>query len=123
MKTPQISEAEWQVMHVIWEHQPVNSQEIVAHLADLQDWSPTTIKTMLFRLVKKKALSYEKQGNRYLYRAKVKKKDCIKQESQSFMDRVFGGDQLPMLSYFVNSGNLTQEQISELKKLLEEQDV
>lgn len=123
MKTPQISEAEWQVMHVIWEHQPVHSQEIVAHLSAEQDWSPTTIKTMLFRLVKKGALSYEKEGNRYLYQAKVKKEDCIRRESESFLDRVFGGDQLPMLSYFVNSGELTQEQISELKKLLDEQDV
>ena len=122
MQLPQISEAEWQVMNVIWNDQPLTSQEIVAQLTAQSDWSPTTIKTMLHRLVKKEALTFEKEGNRYLYRALVSRQDTVKQESQSFLDRVFGGNTAPLLSHFVNSGKLTPDQISELKQLLEEQE-
>lgn len=122
MQLPQISEAEWQVMNVIWNDQPLTSQEIVAQLIVQSDWSPTTIKTMLHRLVKKEALTFEKEGNRYLYRALVSRQDSVKQESQSFLDRVFGGNTAPLLSHFVNSGKLTPDQISELKQLLEEQE-
>ena len=73
-----ISEAEWQVMNVVWNGQPVDSQHVIDQLA-ANNWSSATIKTMLHRLVKKKVLAFEQTGKRYLYRAAVGR-GCVVQE-------------------------------------------
>jgi BlaI family penicillinase repressor len=119
----QISEAEWQVMNVVWERQPVAAQDVVAALVAVTEWSPATIKTMLHRLVKKRALSFTQEGNRYLYRAAVRRGDCVRRASRSFLQRVFGGEAAPMLAHFVRSTRLTPDEIAELKRLLEDQEV
>ncbi|MFI5382146.1 MAG: BlaI/MecI/CopY family transcriptional regulator [Tepidisphaerales bacterium] len=118
-KIPAISDAEWSVMRVVWEATgPVTAGEVVERLAGRHDWSPSTVKTMLGRLVRKGALAYAEDGKRYLYRARVPMEQCLKAESRSFVDRVFGGAAGPMLSYFVRSSNLSAEEIAELKRML-----
>lgn len=119
----EISDAEWQVMHVIWDRQPVAAQDVVAALQKPNDWSPATIKTMLHRLVKKKVLHFSIEGNRYIYRATVKREQCVRQASLSFLERVFSGDAAPMLACFVRSGKLSRKDIAALKRLLDEQEV
>ena len=61
-KLPQISEAEFEVMKVIWKYAPISTNEVTEKLTQTTDWSPKTIQTMLKRLVTKKALTYEKQS-------------------------------------------------------------
>jgi BlaI family penicillinase repressor len=117
-----ISDAEWQVMNVVWEGQPLAAQEIVLALEDQADWAPATIKTMLHRLVKKGVLTYEEQGNRYVYRSRVKQSDCVKQASRSFLERVFAGDPAPLLAHFLRSAKLSPDEVTQLRKLLESQE-
>lgn len=59
---PQISEAEFQVMKIVWDHAPISTNQVTAYLTRTTRWSPKTIQTMLKRLVQKKALTYEKEG-------------------------------------------------------------
>lgn len=122
MQKYQISDAEWEVMHVVWERQPLSAQEVVAALSDDHGWTSATVKTMLHRLVKKDVLSFKKEANRYLYRSRVRRDDCVRRETQSFLQRVFGGNAAPMLAHFVRSSNLSTEDIAELKRLLDEQE-
>ncbi|MCA9042635.1 MAG: BlaI/MecI/CopY family transcriptional regulator, partial [Planctomycetaceae bacterium] len=89
MNQVSISDAEWQVMNVIWDGQPIAAQEIVSRLSEQTDWAPQTVKTMLHRLVKKEVLTFEQQGNRYVYRSRIKRSACVKQASRAFLDRVF----------------------------------
>jgi BlaI family transcriptional regulator, penicillinase repressor len=117
-----ISDAEWQVMNVVWEGQPLTAQEIVLALADDADWAPATIKTMLHRLVKKGVLTYEAQGNWYVYRSRVKQSDCVKQASRSFLERVFAGEPAPLLAHFLRSAKLSTDEVAQLRKLLESQE-
>lgn len=117
---PEISTSEWQVMNVVWEKQPVTASTIIKHLAKTSDWSAATIRTFLHRLVKKGALAYEKDGNRYQYRAAVTKASTIKHASRSFLSSVFAGETAPLLTHFVKSSKLSQEEIDGLRKLLEE---
>ena len=65
---PTISDAEWEVMAVLWTTSPLTANEVVDRLEGRKTWSPRTVKTLLNRLVNKKALAYETRGNRYLYR-------------------------------------------------------
>ena len=117
---PSISEAEWEVMSVVWDRapEPVSAGDIVEPLVPRHGWSPRTVKTMLNRLVKKGALGFKAEGKRYLYHAKVSREQCVREESRSFIDRVFGGEAGPMLNYFVQSVKLSPAEIEELRKLL-----
>ena len=114
-----ISEAEWQVMNVVWRDQPVESQAVVEELAEPNGWSAATVKTMLHRLVKKKALAFEQDGKRYLYSATVRQSDCVRQASRSFVERVFGGSAAPALMHLVKNSKLTDAEVAELRRLLD----
>jgi BlaI family penicillinase repressor len=117
-----ISDAEWQVMNVVWEGQPMTAQEILSQLEGQADWAPATVKTMLHRLVKKTVLTYEAQGNRYVYRSRVRRSDCVKHASRSFLDRVFGGESAPLLAHFIRSSKLSAEEISQLRQILDQKE-
>ena len=116
---PEISTSEWQVMNVVWNEQPLTASEIIKRLAPQNNWTPATVRTFLHRLVKKGALSYEQDGNRYQYRAAVTKATTIKHASRSFLSSVFGGESAPLLTHFVKASKLSPEEISELRALLE----
>jgi BlaI family transcriptional regulator, penicillinase repressor len=118
MNLPKISDAEWEVMRVIWARSPLTANQVVQSLSPRRDWSPRTIKTMLNRLVNKGALAFDTQGNRYLYRPKVTHEQCMRLESRSFVDRVFGGAAGAMINYFVQHESLTEDEIAELKRML-----
>ncbi len=116
---PKISEAEWEVMKIVWAKPASNAKQIVDELGEKKSWNHRTVKTLLSRLVKKGALSFETDGNRYLYKANFEKDDIVQVESQSFVNRVFDGLALPMLAHFVSSSKMSQEEIQELKRILE----
>jgi BlaI family transcriptional regulator, penicillinase repressor len=117
-----ISDAEWQVMNVVWEGQPLTAQDIVAALARESDWAPATIKTMLHRLVKKQVLTYEPQGNRYVYRSCVRRSECIRHASRSFLERVFEGESAPLVAHFLRNTKFSADEIAELRRVLDEQE-
>ncbi|WP_010586735.1 BlaI/MecI/CopY family transcriptional regulator [Schlesneria paludicola] len=117
-----ISEAEWQVMNVVWDRQPLTAQDVIALLSDQADWAPSTIKSMLHRLVKKEVLTYELQGNRYVYRSRVPRSDCVRNASRSFLDRVFGGESSSLLAHFLRRAKLSADEIAQLRQILDEQE-
>jgi BlaI family penicillinase repressor len=117
-RTPSISKTEWQIMKICWNRSPVTAQEIIDTLAAQDDWHPKTVKTLLNRLVKKRALGFKKDGRAYLYHPLIVEKDCVSAESQSFLDRVFGGSFQPMLAHFVENRKLSPTEITGLKNLL-----
>ncbi len=116
-----ISDAEWQVMNVIWEGQPMTAQDAIGKLAEFE-WAAATVKTMLHRLMKKDVLTYEPQGNRYVYRARARRADCVRQASRSFLERVFGGESAPLLVHFLRSSKLTAAEIAQLRDILDKQE-
>ena len=127
-RVPQISDAEWDVMKVVWDHGPLTAGEVVRHLAADKDWSPRTVKTLLSRLVKKGAAGVRiadaggtsgiSGGRRFLYEARVSREACVRQESRSFLSRVFDGSVAPALLHFVEVGRLTKQEIRLLRETL-----
>lgn len=115
----QLSDAEWIVMHLIWDSQPTEANDVIAALGAANDWSDATVKTMLHRLVKKGALAAEPIGKRYRYTAAVRRSDCVRRASRSFLDRVFGGDAAPALLHLVKTSKLSESELSQLRKLLD----
>lgn len=116
---PQISEAEYKVMKIVWDHAPVSTNEVVERLVKVKDWSPKTIQTMLLRLVKKKVLTYHKESRVFVYEPLVKKEDYISDESSSFLKKFYDGNLRSMVLNFVEQDRLSEEDIEELKEILE----
>ncbi len=115
----QISDAEWTIMNFVWRNQPIEASAVMQALGVKHQWSDATIKTMLHRLVKKGALTTEAVGKKFRYREAVKKQDCVRTASRSFLDRVFGGNAAPALLHFVKEAKLSQDEVAELRKLLD----
>ena len=119
MKTlPQISEAEFEVMKVIWKHAPISTNEITEKLTRTTKWSPKTIQTLIKRLVTKGALSYEKQRRVFVYTPLIEEKEYIGQESHSFLERYYDGDITAMLSAYIKDDKLSESEIDTLRSLL-----
>lgn len=106
-------------MRIVWKGHPVSAADIIAALvAEDATWHPKTARTLLNRLVRKGALAYAKDGRVYHYRPLVREADCIAHQSESFLDRVFGGSLTPLLAHFVSRQKLKPEEVDELRSLL-----
>lgn len=115
---PQISEAEFEVMKIVWQCAPVSTNEITDRLTASTSWSPKTIQTMIKRLVTKGALSYKKEGRMFIYTPLVSEKDYIGQKSRSFLKRYFDGNLTALVSSYLEEEQLTVEEIDSLRSLL-----
>jgi len=115
---PRISDAEWAVMEEIWRRHPVTALEVVQKLGPSRQWQDQTIRTMLRRLIDKGALTYRAEGKVYYYEPAVSREQCVRLESRSFLERVFGGAAKPLLVQMVQDADLSREDITELRKLL-----
>src|SRR5260221_13947975 len=118
-RMPQISDAEWEVMNVLWKESPRTATDVADELCDRMSWHPKTVKTLLGRLVKKGALRYREEGNRYLYRAAYPRERYVEAESQSFVDRVFGGSATPAVVHFVGTMELSEADLQELRAIVD----
>jgi BlaI family penicillinase repressor len=118
-KTAKISGAEWEVMNVLWDAHPLAANEVADALCSRMDWHPKTVKTLLGRLVRKGVVRYQEEGNRYLYRPAVPRERYVASESRSFVERVFGGKVAPAVVHFVESAELSDDDLEELRAILE----
>lgn len=116
----QISDAEWIVMNLIWDSAPIEAAEVIERLAAANGWSAATVKTMLHRLVRKGALATETNGRKYVYRPKVRREDCLRRASRSFLDRVCGGHAASALLYLVEAAKLSPEEATQIRAILDE---
>jgi BlaI family penicillinase repressor len=114
-----VSESELVVMEALWQSSPLSSVEVVTML-DGHGWNEKTVKTFLNRLVKKQAVSFKRDGRRYLYSPLVSRDSVLKRESRGFLDKVFQGDMKALLATFVQDKQLSVDELQYLKSLLEE---
>ena len=115
-----ISAAESLVMEALWQKSPITAEEVTAEVAAAQGWSEATVKTLLNRLLKKKAIAAKKDGRRYLYRPLIVRDAYVQAESQGLLDRLFDGRLAPMVSHLSAAKALTAEDIADLKRLIAE---
>ena len=118
-KLPQISEAEYEVLKLVWKNAPVSTNEVTETLTRTTDWSPKTIQTMLKRLVNKGALTYVKEGRVFVYTPLVEEEEYISQKSSSFLSRYYDGELTSMVSAYLENDRLSDDEISELRSLLD----
>lgn len=118
---PDIAESEWSVMEVLWESSPQTASEVTKALRPAMNWAENTVRTLLTRLVEKGALkTAENASGTRTFLPAVKRDACVRAESESFMQRIFGGAAKPLLVHFAQNSKLTAEEVKELKKLLDQ---
>ena len=121
MNKPNISDAEWTVMETLWETSPLTASEVIHVLRPSTQWADNTVRTLLTRLVKKRVLKVgkNKSGTRTFDPA-VSREACVKAESESFAQRIFGGAAKPLITHFARNSQLTADEVAELKRILDQ---
>lgn len=117
-KNLSISESEWKVMKVLWEKPDLTLREIAASLEDT-DWSYTTIRTLVTRLLEKGAVAADKTSGNFKYYPAVSESECKNKEVNRFLSRVFDGSVSMLVSTLTKDSNLTEEEQKELLSIIE----
>ena len=115
-----ISEAEAAVMSKLWAKSPLTAQDVIKSLSAERGWSTNTVKTLLARLVAKKAVAYEADGRRYLYRPVIAHGDYVSVESRRLIDRIFGGRLTSLVAHLAERNALSAEEIAEIEAILKD---
>ena len=117
-----ITEAESQIMQALWRKTPLTADEIVSDVRARQPWAEATVKTLINRLLKKKAIKSERVEGRHQYVPLVDRANYVQDESQGLLDRLFEGQLAPLVAHFAQNRKLKPEEIARLKKLIAELD-
>ncbi|MEW5688446.1 MAG: BlaI/MecI/CopY family transcriptional regulator [Pseudomonadota bacterium] len=115
-----ISGAESQIMEALWGRSPLTAEELVQAVGPAQGWGEATVKTLINRLLKKKAIASERTGGRALYRPLVTREEYVTGESQGLLDRLFGGQVAPLVAHYARHRALSPDEVERLKKLIAE---
>lgn len=113
-----LSDAELELMAVLWARAPLAASEIIAAAPEKRDWSATTVKTMLARLVEKGALKAEPDGRRFLYSPLVEQGAVAADQAGRLLDRLFGGRLSPLVAQLAARRDLSDDDVAELEKLV-----
>jgi predicted transcriptional regulator len=114
-----ISSAESVVMDALWKRSPLTSEAIIAEVGEPNGWTEGTVKVLISRLLKKKAIAAEADGRRYQYSPLVSRNAYVQTESQGLLDRLFDGKLAPLVTHFSEADNLSDEDVAALKALVE----
>ena len=114
----QISEAESRIMEALWRKSPLSAEQIFAAVGKANDWAPGTVKTLVTRLLRKKAIAGAREGDAYCYRPLVARSAYVQSESQGLLDRLFKGEVAPLVAHFAENQQLTSKDLRQLKALI-----
>ena len=113
-----ISGAESHIMETLWTQGPMTAEDIVQTVGPAQAWGEATVKTLINRLLKKKALASERAGGRALYRPIVTREAYLTAESQGLLDRLFGGQIAPLVAHYAQHRPVSRQELARLKALI-----
>lgn len=118
-KPARISDAEQQLLQLLWDELPLGAVELAARAPADRDWSLTTVKTMLSRLVAKGVLGAEPDGRRFLYRPLIARETVAGGQAGRLIDRLFGGRVSPLVAQLAEEGQLSKDDLEELEALVQ----
>lgn len=117
-----ISDSEWSIMEIIWQNPNCTAMFIIKKLENSTEWKPKTIKTLIRRLVDKGIIGYEQDGREYKYYSLVNENECKRKEGISLLQKVYGGSLKAMMLNFIESGDISKNDIEDLRKFLNEKE-
>ncbi|MHC4552626.1 MAG: BlaI/MecI/CopY family transcriptional regulator [Planctomycetota bacterium] len=121
-KLQALSPAETEILRLIWQLDKATVQQVCDKLPSDRKITYATVQTLLRRLEKKGYIKHETQGKAHVFFAVVKSEDVIKRSVSDFLDRMFGGDPVPLVQYLAEHGKIKSDDITRLKELIDEND-
>ncbi len=118
-----LPDTELEIMKIIWHNPvPISTSEVKRKIDEETEleWTQQTLQTLLNRLIAKKYLSKDKRGKEYIYTPLVKEKDYVQYESEQFLKKIHGNSIVGLVKALFDSKKISEEDISELEKMLEE---
>lgn len=115
-----ISQAELDVMEIVWDGAPIAATDVANALSGTKDWNIRTVKTLLARLVEKGALATQKDGRRFLYHPLIDRSTYVGGAATRLVNRLFGGRAAPLVAQLAESKTLTAEDIAELEAIIKD---
>lgn len=115
-----ITDAEWEIMRVVWANGSTTSREIIEVLEDKMDWKAATIKTLIGRLVDKEALQTHKEGRKFIYSALISERDSMNDYTEEVLSRVCNKQAGKVIGNMLAGASLSQTDIQNLMEILEE---
>ena len=116
----QLNNSEWNIISFLWDEQPLTMTEIVKKMEGEQGWSKSTTKTVLKRMLDKGIINYDRDQKPRKYYTALKKEEVQFEETDSFVNRVFGGKLSLLVNNFVSTGRMSREEIRQLQDLLDQ---
>lgn len=114
-----ITDAEWEVMRVVWTNTQVTSKEVISTMEEKLDWKQATTKTLLGRLVEKGALNTEQEGRKYIYSANIEEKEAIRSFTNHIFDRICRKKVGNVIGSIIKDHTLSFDDIQRLEEILE----
>jgi BlaI family transcriptional regulator, penicillinase repressor len=115
-----VSGAESRIMEALWAHGPLTTEDLVREVGAAQDWGEATVKTLITRLLKKKAIASAREGGRARYTPLISREDYVTGESQGLLDRLFDGQLAPLVAHYAKHRRPSSQEVDRLKRLIEE---
>ena len=115
---PEISDAEFEVLDSLWQKSPASANDIITKLNETKPWHEKTVKTLLNRLVKKQAITYQKQQRSYLYSPLIEREHYLVKQSKTLVDKLFRGHLSPLVTGFAQQSRLKKDDIAALKAII-----
>jgi len=117
-KNYELTEGEWAIIQAVWENEPCAAPTVQEELETQKNWTYSTVKTMMDRMVTKGLLKTERIRNLILYRSVITRRQAQKSEIMRTVKRAFDGALTPMMQFLLDNHNLSQKQLNELEKLI-----
>ena len=117
-KLPAVSPAETEILRLVWQLDKATVQEICESLPVKRKITYATVQTLLRRLESKGYLRHHIRGKAHVFFAAVKSEKVIKRSVSDFLDRLFGGDPVPLMQYLAEHGKIDADDIEKLKELI-----
>ncbi|MBN2180626.1 MAG: BlaI/MecI/CopY family transcriptional regulator [Sedimentisphaerales bacterium] len=116
-----LTKAEWQIMNELWQKNPATARELMERFPSRISWAYTTIKTMLNRLVDKKVVSEQKNGNTSFYKPLISQRKARSNAFKSLLDQAFNGATGPLVHFLIEEQKLSKKQRQEILEVLQEE--
>jgi predicted transcriptional regulator len=117
-KTPKVSDAELQVLQLLWDEAPLGATDIAERIGPSNSWSLATVKTLLSRLLAKGAIAADADGRRFHYRPAIGRDEVAGKQAGRLVERLFGGRVSPLVAHLAEQGDLDPEDLAELEALI-----
>jgi len=116
-KLPALSPSETEILRLVWQLDKATVQDVCDKLPAKRKIAYATVQTLLRRLEKKGYLKHRIRGKAHVFFAAVKREHVIKRSVGDFLDRLFGGDPVPLMQYLAEHGKIDAGDIEKLKRL------